>query len=308
MAGALPRLRRRRLGRVVASRHPQQPAAARHDGGKDPAHRSRPGRTSDQRARSATTAATAFRTTTRSSSTAGARKEIWASGFRNPHRLHWAIDPANPRNNRLIANSIGLRTWETVNIVHRGANYGYSLREGNEVLQFDNKTTKRPEVDRIPVQIGDTDHAKTRSRRPIRWCSIRTSPAAATRSAAAISIRARAFPRFAASTCSPISRPDASGTSTISEMLAADDGNADTMAPMHEIALRWDDPNDKPDAGKKVYPTMFPIAQAAYHFRGGKDPNLPGQGDGVGRRARRCAGRRRRRGRAVHLQQDRRHD
>jgi hypothetical protein len=25
-----------------------------------------------------------------------------------PHRPHWAIDPANARNNRLIANSIGI--------------------------------------------------------------------------------------------------------------------------------------------------------------------------------------------------------
>ena len=46
MAGALPRVRRRRRGRIVAPRHPQQPAAARHDGGKDPEDHSRPGRTS----------------------------------------------------------------------------------------------------------------------------------------------------------------------------------------------------------------------------------------------------------------------
>ena len=86
----------------------------------------------------------------------GARKEIWAYGLRNPHRLNWGIDPANPRNTRLITNSIGLRTWETVNIIQKGANYGYSLREGNEVLQLDNKTTTLPEVDKVPVQISDS--------------------------------------------------------------------------------------------------------------------------------------------------------
>src|SRR5207249_9438997 len=80
-------------------------------------------------------------------SIAGARKEIWAVGLRNPHRLTWAIDPPNPRNTRLIANSIGLHTWETVNIVHKGANYGYSLREGNEVLQANNQIAKLPDVD-----------------------------------------------------------------------------------------------------------------------------------------------------------------
>ena len=61
----------------------------------------------------------------------GARKEIWALGLRNPHRLTWAIDPANPANKRLIANSIGLHTWETVNVVHKGANYGCQKFIGN---------------------------------------------------------------------------------------------------------------------------------------------------------------------------------
>ena len=60
-------------------------------------------------------------------------------------------------------------------------------------------------------------------------------------------------------------------------MLAADDGNPATLAAMHELNVRWDDPNDTPDAGKRVYPTMYPIAEAAYHVRGGKDPNLPGR-------------------------------
>ena len=34
--------------------------------------------------------------------------------------------------------SLGLRTWEMVNIVRKGANYGYSQREGNQLLQPDN--------------------------------------------------------------------------------------------------------------------------------------------------------------------------
>ncbi len=59
-------------------------------------------------------------------------------------------------------------------------------------------------------------------------------------------------------------------------MLAADDGNPRHDAERHEVQIRWDNPHDTPDAGKKVYDTMFPIAEAAYHFRGGKDPDLPG--------------------------------
>ena len=43
------------------------------------------------------------------------------------------------------------------------------------------------------------------------------------------------------------------------------------------MKILWDNPNDTPDAGKQLYDTMFPIAEAAYHARGGKDPDLPGR-------------------------------
>ena len=43
----------------------------------------------------------------------------------------------------------------TVNIIHKGANYGYSQREGNELLQANNTTAPLPDVDRILVQLGD---------------------------------------------------------------------------------------------------------------------------------------------------------
>jgi hypothetical protein len=59
---------------------------------------------------------------------------------------------------------------------------------------------------------------------------------------------------------------------------AADDGVARTMAPLHELQLWWDDPNDPPDLGKQLYPSMWPIVMAGYRARGGKDPYLPGTG------------------------------
>jgi glucose/arabinose dehydrogenase len=58
-------------------------------------------------------------------SKSGARKEIWAYGLRNPHRLTWDVDPADRSNNHLITQVIGLRTWETGDIIHKGANYGF---------------------------------------------------------------------------------------------------------------------------------------------------------------------------------------
>jgi hypothetical protein len=62
-------------------------------------------------------------------------------------------------------------------------------------------------------------------------------------------------------------------------MLAADDGKPETTAALHEVRLLWNDPHDSPDAGKKVYDSMFPIVEAAYHTRGGKSPKLPGRDD-----------------------------
>ena len=70
----------------------------------------------------------------------GARKEIWAAGVRNPHRLTWDVDPAQPRAPRLLAFNIGLTGWETVLIVKKGANYGYSLREGPQAMTLQGMT------------------------------------------------------------------------------------------------------------------------------------------------------------------------
>ena len=61
--------------------------------------------------------------------TPGARPEIIAYGFRNPHRITW-----DPVTNTLLANDIGLHSWEEVNIITKGGNYGWAEREGNEFL------------------------------------------------------------------------------------------------------------------------------------------------------------------------------
>jgi hypothetical protein len=215
--------------------------------------------------------------------TPGARKEIWAYGFRNPHRLNWAIDAVNPRNNRLIANSIGLRTWETVNIVHKGANYGYSLREGNERLQPDNKTTKLPEVDSIPVQVTDTvtNGTVTPTYPVVQYGHV---PGGGDAIGSGFVYRGKAVPALRGKYIFTDISTGHVWYTDYNEMLAADDGNPATLAQMHEVKIVWDDPNDSPDAGQRPYDTMFPIAQAAYHFRGGKSPNLPGRalvsGDG----------------------------
>lgn len=57
---------------------------------------------------------------------AGALGELWARGFRNPHRISW--DP-NGSGMMLVAD-IGHHNVEEVNLGKAGANYGWPLREG----------------------------------------------------------------------------------------------------------------------------------------------------------------------------------
>jgi hypothetical protein len=70
-------------------------------------------------------------------STPGARKEIFAYGMRNPHRMAWDVGAGPGTQATLLAFVIGSNfgstvRYETINIVRRGANYGYPLREGPE--------------------------------------------------------------------------------------------------------------------------------------------------------------------------------
>ncbi len=54
------------------------------------------------------------------------RKEIWAYGFRNPHRMAWDI-----KNNRMLLADIGESNIEEVNVIEKGKDYGWPVREGN---------------------------------------------------------------------------------------------------------------------------------------------------------------------------------
>lgn len=198
---------------------------------------------------------------------AGARKEIWAYGLRNPHRLTWDADPQNPSNNHLIAAVVGLHTWETVDVIHKGANYGYPLREGNELLKPDNTTGPLPQGDQIPVQITDVITAGS---------LVPTYPVVqyphTKEGGDAISggfvYRGKLLPTlqgkyvFGDITTGRIWYVD------YNAMLAAD-GKPGTLAEMHEVNIIW-------DADKKLYSSMSPIVESAYHARGGKDADLPG--------------------------------
>ena len=199
-------------------------------------------------------------------STRGARGEIWAYGFRNPHRLHWAIDGSNPSNNRLVADSIGLHTWETVNIVHKGGNYGYSRREGNQALQPSNQTAPLPDGDSIPMLVGDTTIGTVTPTYPV--IQYGHVPGGGDAIGSGFLYEGKAIPALRGKYVFTDIATGHLWYADYKEMLAADDGKPQTMAERHEIKIAWE---------KQVFDTMFPIAQSAYHARGGKSRILPGR-------------------------------
>ena len=199
-------------------------------------------------------------------STAGARKEIWAYGFRNPHRLNWAVDPANPANNRLVVNSVGMSTWETVYLVHKGTNYGYARREGNELFKDDNRTGPLPADDRIPLQIGEqpTDKLLVPTYPVIQYGH---DPAGGDSIGSGFVYNGKAIPSLRGKYIFTDLTTGRIWYTDYKEMLAADDGKPGTLAPIREVKIRWN---------KTVYNDMYPVVETGYRARGGKSPTLQG--------------------------------
>jgi hypothetical protein len=93
-------------------------------------------------------------------STPGARDEIFAYGMRNPHRMAWDVPaPGSPAT--LLAFVIGSNAgspvrYETINIIRRGANYAYPLREGPEFKPESPVFGPLSNDNTLPLRITDT--------------------------------------------------------------------------------------------------------------------------------------------------------
>ena len=196
----------------------------------------------------------------------GARPEIWAYGFRNPHSLTWDVDAASGIGH-LIAANIGLHTWESIYIVHKGANYGYPAREGTQLLQADNTTAPLPAADEIPVQISETRRNGTVVPRypVVQFGHTKDGGDAVSGGVVYRGRRLRSLVGkyiFGDITTGKIWFAD------LQEMLAADDTNAPTLATAHPLHVQ---------SSGKLFPTMFPVVLAEYTARGGTDIDLPGR-------------------------------
>jgi mono/diheme cytochrome c family protein len=196
----------------------------------------------------------------------GARKEIWAYGLRNPHRLAWDVDPAQPGAATLLAFNIGLVSWETVVVIHKGGNYGYPLREGTQSMSPTNGMGPLPENDTIPVQISDTVARGTvKPTYPvIQYPHNRDSGGDAI--ANGFVYRGKLVPALQDKLVFGDITTGRIWYVNRADVLAADDDNPTTIAPIYEI-----------DAGLRR------LTEETYRARGGKGETLPGMGAMAGR-------------------------
>ena len=213
-------------------------------------------------------------------STPGAHKEIWAYGLRNPEMMSWYHDPADPNKDSLIATVIGLHTWETVDIIHKGTNYGYSQREGHQQLNLDDRTSALPDVDKIPIRVNatETNGMVTPNYPVVEYAHDKDGGDAVSNGYVYDGKNAALRGKY-------IFGDITTGHVwwvNYDEMLADDKHNGpNSMAAMHEVQIVW----DKPVGGQEQESSMYPICEAAYHARGGTAAVLPGRAPVSGGRA-----------------------
>ena len=194
----------------------------------------------------------------------GARKEIWAVGLRNPHRLVWDVNPAEPRAPRLFAFNIGLTHWETVMIIKKGANYGYPLREGPQVMTLEGMKDV-PADDTIPWQITDTiAHGTVKPIYPV--IAYPHTALGGDAIAGGVIYRGTKVPALKDKLLFGDITTGHVWYSEMTDVLRADDGSATTLAEMHEV-----------DAGLRR------LVEETFHARGGRGEALPGAGAVSGR-------------------------
>jgi mono/diheme cytochrome c family protein len=194
----------------------------------------------------------------------GARKEIWAAGLRNPHRLIWDIDPAAPQPPRLLAFNIGLTGWETVVIVKKGANYGYPLREGPQAMSVDGMAAVPPD-NIIPVQITATVTSGTmKPTGPV--IAYPHSSIGGDAIAGGFVYRGSRSPTLKGKLLVGDITTGHIWYAEMADVVRADDGDATTLAPMHEV-----------DAGLRR------LVEDTFRARGGRGATLPGAAAVAGR-------------------------
>jgi glucose/arabinose dehydrogenase len=93
-----------------------------------------------------------------------ARPEIWAWGFRNPHRMCWDLTYGK----RLLLTDIGEANVEEINLIEKGGDYGWNKIEGSSRIDVmrDAKVVypaTAAELARYRLPLGSLDHTDARA-------------------------------------------------------------------------------------------------------------------------------------------------
>lgn len=67
-------------------------------------------------------------------------KELYAYGFRNPHRITWS------RDGKMLVSNIGQANIESINMILPGRDYGWPIREGTFLIHSDGNINKAHEL------------------------------------------------------------------------------------------------------------------------------------------------------------------
>ena len=166
------------------------------------------------------------------------------------------------------------------------------------MLKPDNTIAPLPAVDKIAVQIGDTvtDEVVVPTYPVVQYGHV---PAGGDAIGSGYVYNGKALPALRGKYIFTDLSTGRVWYADYKDMLAADDGNPTTMAPMHEVKILWDD---------QIVRHVHLDHAGGLQARGGKDPDLPGRGtvSGVGRADARFAVDAK--GELYHLQQIRRYD
>lgn len=189
------------------------------------------------------------------------RTEIYAYGFRNPHRLSW--DAAT---NLLIATDIGYHSWEEVNIVRRGANYGWGDREGTFVYT--------PATGFANTAPPANDAANT-TLYPVIQYAHSTALGFGDAIAGGFIYRGTRIPALTGKYIFGDITTGQLFYANLADLTAADDGNPATLAPFYRLELLWANPR-LPSPVLQAYDRAYEIIASEYHARGGPDNDLPG--------------------------------
>ena len=201
-----------------------------------------------------------------------AHGEIFAYGLRNPHRISW-----DTVTNTLLVADIGNHAWEEVNVVTKGANFGWAAREGPELTFIGGPNGGRtasqidppappPSPDTLVVDGLDQPVAPVY---PVAAFSHRDGIAIGS----GYVYRGKLMPQLAGKY---IFTDIASGRlfyAEVAEMLKARATTPGKMAAVHEIQIVYRDPADATDAANSargaVNRRMFDIVADRFLRKGG---------------------------------------